>query len=116
MGLSHDERQIEELIRLYGGELVTEHPHRKYRFPDGRKFVMPFSPGDRRGQKNALSDLKRFLGVPREAKKEKSSMSSKIRREVRRVLSERPLCGADPGPLRSLFEEIVTKVKHARHD
>lgn len=67
MGLNHAERQLRELLDEHGAVLEQEHPHRKWRLPDGRSFTAPFSGSDVRGAKNALSDLRRFLGVSRES-------------------------------------------------
>lgn len=69
MGLNHEERQIEELLKLYHGvDTSTPGGHRKYRFPDGRTFVMSATSSDRRSAKNALRDLKKFLNIEKPVK------------------------------------------------
>lgn len=108
MGLSVHEKQIEDLLREHHAELVQEHPHRKYRFPDGRKFVMAFTPSDHRAVKNALRSLRNFLGLKRpEPAPRERELDRKIRQEVQRVTDQRPLLGA---ARRSLFEELLEKV------
>jgi len=109
MGTNHAERQFTELLGQHHGVLVQEHPHKKWKFPDGRVFVAPFSGSDWRGVKNALRDLKNFLGVKREPKKERP-LERKIRQEVKRVVGQRPLAGPETAPRRDLFTELLAKV------
>jgi hypothetical protein len=52
-----------QTIREHGGQLVRQKRHFAFRFPTGRVFVVPKTPGDHRAWLNSLSALKRFLGT-----------------------------------------------------
>lgn len=63
------DRDIELLIKRYGGKLVREKRHAVYKFPDGRCFTLPRTPSDWLGAHNAMTDLRKFLGIEREIHK-----------------------------------------------
>lgn len=56
-------RLVLRIIHENGGRLVRQKRHLVFRFPDGRKFVVPKTPSDLRAWRNSLSILMRLLGV-----------------------------------------------------
>lgn len=64
MSIGTKEREITDLITRYGGQLEPPRNgsrHQKYRFPNGRCFIMSSTPSDHRVVHRRLSSLKRFL-------------------------------------------------------
>lgn len=62
--------EILHLLKTHGAVLErTSGAHNVWKFPDGRIFTDAKTPSDHRSQKNALAELRRLLGVKREAKK-----------------------------------------------
>lgn len=61
--------EIETLLKEYGAVLERQHKHPVWRLPDGRIFVAASTPGDRRWERNSLSDLRKLLGVKRVTRK-----------------------------------------------
>lgn len=66
----NDREEVEALIRAHGGVLVRSRKHRVYKFPDGRTFTLSSTPSDSiHAERNNLSDLRHFLGIRREIRK-----------------------------------------------
>lgn len=54
---------LESLIAEHGGTLVRQKKHKVYRFPNGTTFVVASTPECPLAYDNALSHLKRILGI-----------------------------------------------------
>lgn len=65
--MKYDE-QIETLLKASGAILARQHKHLVYKLPNGKTFVKTNKLGDVRASRNALSDLRKLLGVKREIK------------------------------------------------
>lgn len=55
--------KISRLLRECGAVLKRKHKHRVWELPNGRNFVEPKTPSDKRAADNRLSDLKHALGT-----------------------------------------------------
>lgn len=55
--------KLDSLIEEHGGVLVRQRKHKVYRFPNGSTFVVASTPECPLAYDNALSHLKRLLGV-----------------------------------------------------
>lgn len=63
--------RVKEALKAAGATLKRDRKHRVYELPNGRTFVIASTPSDsHHAEKNALGDLRRALGEPREAKAE----------------------------------------------
>jgi hypothetical protein len=60
------ENEVRTLLRDHNATLVRNRVHDVYRFPDGHSFTLPRSPSDHHWDRNALADLKQFLGIARQ--------------------------------------------------
>lgn len=63
MAEDRTEREIRRLLEAAGAVQAERGKHLKWTLPDGRAFVMSFSPSDRRSSLNSLRDLRRLLGI-----------------------------------------------------
>ncbi len=113
MGLNQYERRIAELLREGGAALVAQGNHLKYRFPDGRHIVLSSTPSDWRASRNKLKELEATLGVRKEAASREAEPPPYEPKPPRRKREYRedPPDGPGVPPLRSLFSELLTKVK-----
>lgn len=55
----NEKKQLEDLLRQSGAELVRRRKHLVYRLPNGKNVVVASTPGDRRAVLNTIRDLKR---------------------------------------------------------
>lgn len=56
-------KEVELLLKEYGGVQRKGRKHRVYKFSDGRKWTTPNTPSDSKAWKNNLGELKLFLGL-----------------------------------------------------
>ncbi len=61
------QRELERMLKEHGAVLVRDSNHPVYRLPNGQTFVASKSPSDHRSTINALTDLRRALGIRRAA-------------------------------------------------
>lgn len=54
--------RLERALAEAGARLERCNKHLVYRLPSGRIFVTPKTPGDRRGEENALRELRKLTG------------------------------------------------------
>lgn len=71
--MQNPEKQIDDLLQDAGAKLIRKSRHAVYRFPNGRNFITPATPSDRRWAHNSLSDLRRILAA-QSSKEEESSL------------------------------------------
>lgn len=58
-----DRAALLQLIEAQGGVLARSKKHQVYLFPGGKQFTIPCTPRCPRAYANAISDLKRLLGL-----------------------------------------------------
>ena len=58
-----DFQKVEQLLREHGAGPVRDKKHKVWGLPNGRTFVMPQTPSDKKAVNNSLSDARRFLGL-----------------------------------------------------
>lgn len=61
--------RIQEALASVGATLKRGRKHLVYELPNGRNFVVAKSPSDRKGELNAMSDLKAATGIDVEARR-----------------------------------------------
>lgn len=66
-----DQEAVISLLKSRGGTLVRSKRHNVWRLPNGQTFAFPQTGSDHRGWKNALSDVRRRLGIISPAKIQK---------------------------------------------
>jgi hypothetical protein len=57
------ETEIDRLIAAHGGVLARDKRHNVWKFPNGGQWVQAKTPSDSRAWANALSDLRKVLGI-----------------------------------------------------
>jgi hypothetical protein len=62
-------KELDKLLKDSGAQLKRSRKHLIWELPDGRKFTHSATPGDMRAYDNALSDLRKLLGIRREVRK-----------------------------------------------
>jgi hypothetical protein len=60
--------QVNALIREHNGVLKRNKKHEVWKFPGGQVFVRSKTPSDNRADANNFADLRKLLGLEREAK------------------------------------------------
>jgi hypothetical protein len=94
------EQEIIRLLREHGAVWERQRKHTVYRFPDGRIYVVPFSPSDHHSVNNSLSDLRKLLGIQREIHKNpKRTHKSGVGKQLYRTSEV-------PGPQRTHREQL----------
>lgn len=63
------EAEVERLLREDAAVLLRTSSHKIYRLSNGKNFVMPMTPSDRRSAANQLTRLRHLLGIRREINK-----------------------------------------------
>jgi len=59
--------EVDRLLSEHGAVLIRHAKHQVYRLPNNQKFTRSRTPGDHRAPLNELSDLRRALGIQRQA-------------------------------------------------
>lgn len=54
--------RLERALAEAGARLVRDRKHLVYRLPNGRIYVTSKTPGDHRGEENALRELRKLTG------------------------------------------------------
>lgn len=99
--------ESERLAKEHGGVLARQRKHRVWKFPDGRIFVMPSTPSDRKAEANSMSDLRRFLGIKREIVKNPDRKAKQGTGAAKAKIVTRPKKRQDP------FEGVWFRIREA---
>ena len=100
-----EQEECVQILKEHGAKIVRTKKHTIWRFPDGKAWTMPSTPGDKCAWKNNLSDLRLFLklnperGKPGE-RRVKKAKTKRQRAEIA-ILSSSPR-----GPAHDLKEQL----------